>query len=154
ATSQPLAADAGMNILKKGGNAVDAAIATAACLTVVEPTSNGIGGDVFALVWIKGKLHGLNGSGKSPQSISIEAVRAKGYEKMPEDGWMPVTVPGGPSAWVELSVRFGKLPLTEVLQRAIDDGAEGYPLCPTRAKVWRRAHRIFKENLKEEHFKG
>src|SRR5699024_7187441 len=88
------------------------------------------------------------------QSISIEAVREKGYEKMPKYGWMPVTVPGAPSAWVELSERFGKLPLTEVLQPAIDYAAEGYPLSPTLAKFWRRAHRIFKENLKEEHFKG
>ncbi|MCI1113709.1 gamma-glutamyltransferase, partial [Stenotrophomonas maltophilia] len=73
ATSQPLAAQAGLDILKKGGNAIDAAIATAACLTVVEPTSNGIGGDAFALVWVKDELYGLNASGPAPQSISIEA---------------------------------------------------------------------------------
>lgn len=154
ATSQPLAADAGMDILKKGGNAIDAAIATAACLTVVEPTSNGIGGDVFALVWIKGKLHGLNGSGRSPKAISIEAVKKEGYEKMPKYGWMPVTVPGAPSAWVELSERFGKLPLTEVLRPAIQYAAEGYPLSPTLAKFWRRAYRIFNENLKGDKFKS
>src|SRR3954451_25133600 len=77
ATSQPLAAQAGLDILKKGGNAIDAAIATAACLTVVEPTSNGIGGDAFALVWTKGELHGLNSSGPAPKSISIEAVKEK-----------------------------------------------------------------------------
>ena len=75
ATSQPLAAQAGLDILKKGGNAIDAAIATAACLTVVEPTSNGIGGDAFAIVWTKGKLHGLNASGPAPKSISIEKVK-------------------------------------------------------------------------------
>ncbi|WP_028274936.1 gamma-glutamyltransferase [Atopococcus tabaci] len=101
-TSQPLAAQAGLSVLQKGGNAIDAAIATAACLTVVEPTTNGIGGDLFALVWTKGKLHGLNGSGKSPQSISIEAVKARGHEKMPTYGWVPVTVPGAPGAWAEL----------------------------------------------------
>ena len=103
ATSQPLAAQAGLDILKKGGNAIDAAIATAACLTVVEPTSNGIGGDAFALVWVKDKLYGLNASGPSPQSISIEKVKELGHEKMPSHGWIPVTVPGAPSAWAELS---------------------------------------------------
>jgi gamma-glutamyltranspeptidase / glutathione hydrolase len=78
ATSQPLAAQAGLDVLKKGGNAIDAAIATAACLTVVEPTSNGIGGDAFAIVWINGKLYGLNASGYSPKSISIAAVKERG----------------------------------------------------------------------------
>src|SRR3954471_23293868 len=94
ATSQPLAAQAGLDILKNGGNAIDAAIATAACLTVVEPTSNGIGGDAFALVWTKGELHGLNASGPSPKSISIDAVKQRGYDEMPKHGLVPVTVPG------------------------------------------------------------
>src|SRR5690554_866070 len=84
ATSQPLAAQAGLHILKNGGNAINAAIATAACLTVVEPTSNGIGGDAFALVWTKGKLHGLNASGPAPKSISIESVKERGYEEIPK----------------------------------------------------------------------
>src|SRR5690554_4430701 len=91
ATSQPLAAQAGLDILKKGGNAIDAAIATAATLTVVEPTSNGIGGDAFALVWVKGELHGLNASGPAPKSISIDAVKERGHEKMPAYGVLPVT---------------------------------------------------------------
>src|SRR5699024_6923956 len=108
ATSQPLASQAGLDIMKKGGNAIDAAIATAACLTVVEPTSNGIGGDAFALVWTKGELHGLNGSGKSPASITIDAVKKAGHDSMPRYGWYPVTVPGAPSAWRVLSRRFGK----------------------------------------------
>src|SRR5690606_13650503 len=116
ATSQPLAAQAGLDILKKGGNAIDAAIATAACLTVVEPTSNGIGGDAFALVWVKGELHGLNASGFAPKNISIEKLKEAGYDEIPETGWVPVTVPGLPSAWAALSKRFGKLPLTEVLK--------------------------------------
>ena len=107
ATSQPLAAQAGLEILQKGGNAIDAAIATAAALTVVEPTSNGIGGDAFALVWTKDKLHGLNASGPAPQSISAEAIRQKGHEKMPVFGVIPVTVPGVPAAWAELSQKFG-----------------------------------------------
>ncbi len=86
ATSQPLAAQAGLEILKKGGNAIDAAIATAAALTVLEPTSNGIGGDAFALVWTEGKLHGLNASGPAPQSISIGALQAAGHTEMPKLG--------------------------------------------------------------------
>lgn len=94
ATSQPIAAQVGLEILKNGGNAVDAAIATAAALTVVEPTSNGIGGDAFAIVWIDGEMHGLNASGKSPASISIDAVKALGHKEMPLHGMVPITVPG------------------------------------------------------------
>lgn len=98
ATSQPTAAQAGIAILGRGGNAIDAAIATAAALTVVEPTSNGIGGDAFALVWVKDKLHGLNSSGPSPRSISLQAVRDRGFTEMPTTDWEPVTVPGAPAA--------------------------------------------------------
>lgn len=128
AASQPLAAQAGLEILKKGGNAIDAAIATAACLTVVEPQSNGIGGDAFALVWTKGKLHGLNSSGPSPASISIEAVKSKGfYDEMPSFGMIPVTVPGTPAAWAALTERFGKLSLRDVLEPAIRYAEEGHP---------------------------
>ncbi len=154
ATSQPLAAQAGLDILKKGGNAIDAAIATAACLTVVEPTSNGIGGDAFALVWTKGELHGLNASGPAPKSISIDAVKEKGYEAMPKYGVVPITVPGAPGAWAELSRRFGKLPLTEVLKPAIDYAEEGYPLSPTLAKYWNGAYPRFKELFKGDEYKG
>ncbi|MGP4079355.1 gamma-glutamyltransferase family protein [Pseudalkalibacillus sp. R45] len=153
ATSQPLAAQAGVDILKKGGNAVDAAIATAACLTVVEPTSNGIGGDAFALVWTKGKLHGLNASGPSPQSISIEALKEKGIEDIPKYGWIPVTVPGAPGAWAALSERFGKLPLTDVLAPAIDYAANGYPVSPTLGKYWKAAAVHFKKVLTNDEFK-
>ncbi|PAE19795.1 gamma-glutamyltransferase [Bacillus sp. 7504-2] len=152
ATSQPLAAQAGLDILKKGGNAIDAAIATAATLTVVEPTSNGIGSDAFALVWTKGELHGLNGSGPSPKSISIEAVKERGYEKMPTHGLVPVTVPGAPSAWAELSQRFGKLSLQEVLAPAIDYAENGYPLTPILGKYWELAYRNYKQKLTDEEF--
>ncbi|WP_134684340.1 gamma-glutamyltransferase family protein [Brevibacillus migulae] len=147
ATSQPLAAQAGLDILKKGGNAIDAAIATAACLTVVEPTSNGIGGDAFALVWTKDGLHGLNASGPAPQGISIEAVKAAGHEKMPTYGWYPVTVPGAPSAWAALSKRFGKLPLAEVLQPAIDYAENGFPVSPTLGYFWDLAYKKLKNQL-------
>ena len=153
ATSQPLAAQAGLEILKKGGNAIDAAIATAACLTVVEPTSNGIGGDAFALVWTKGELHGLNASGKSPKSISIDAVKESGHEEIPTHGWIPVTVPGVPGAWAELSERFGKLPLEEVLEPAIRYAEEGYPVSPTLGKYWNFAFNAYKQRLTDDLYK-
>lgn len=153
ATSQPLAAQAGLEALKKGGNAVDAAIATAACLTVVEPTSNGIGGDAFALVWTQGKLHGLNASGTAPESVSLENIRNSGYSEMPRFGWIPVTVPGAPSAWAALSERFGKLPLREVLKPAIRYAAEGYPVSPNVAEMWGRAYKLFRDTLRKEEFK-
>src|SRR5665648_1296497 len=87
ATSQPLAAEAGLAVLRKGGNAIDAAIATAACLTVVEPTSNGIGGDAFALIWTKGQLFGLNASGPAPQLLTWQALKKAGHQEMPIYGW-------------------------------------------------------------------
>ncbi|RXT03732.1 gamma-glutamyltransferase family protein [Ammoniphilus sp. CFH 90114] len=152
ATSQPLAAQAGLEILKKGGNAIDAAIATAACLTVVEPTSNGIGGDAFALVWTKGKLHGLNASGPAPKSISIEAVKDRGYDVMPQYGFIPVTVPGAPSAWAALSERFGKLPLTEVLRPAIEYAEQGYAITPTLSYHLDVAYHQFKKNAQGDEF--
>lgn len=154
ATSQPLAAQAGLAILKKGGNAIDAAIATAACLTVVEPTSNGIGGDAFALVWTKGELHGLNSSGRSPKSISIDAVKESGHEEIPTHGWTPVTVPGAPGAWAELSKKFGKLPLIEVLEPAINYAAEGYPISSTLGKFWNNAYNVFKKKLTDDVFEN
>jgi gamma-glutamyltranspeptidase / glutathione hydrolase len=152
ATSQPLAAQAGLDILKKGGNAIDAAIATAACLTVVEPTSNGIGGDAFALVWTKGELYGLNASGYSPKNISIEAVKERGYEHIPKHGWIPVTVPGAPAAWAALSKRFGKLPLSEVLKPAIEYAEHGYPVSPTLGNYWGYAFNVFKNTLTNKEF--
>ncbi|MCT2537222.1 gamma-glutamyltransferase family protein [Aquibacillus koreensis] len=153
ATSQPLAAQAGLDILKKGGNAIDAAIATAATLTVVEPTSNGIGSDAFALVWTKGKLHGLNASGPAPKNISIDQVKKRGHEEIPLYGWTPVTVPGAPSAWATLSERFGKLPLEEVLQPAIDYAEHGYPLSPTLSYYWNKLFEKYKQAFVGEEFK-
>ncbi|XKH61036.1 gamma-glutamyltransferase family protein [Halomonas sediminis] len=142
-TSQSLAAQVGLDILKQGGNAIDAAIATAAALTVVEPTSNGIGSDAFAIVWIDGKLHGLNASGPAPQSISREAVRALGHEKMPLHGWLPVTVPGAPAAWATLSQRFGKLPFKALLAPAIDIAEQGFPISPVVSQMWEEAHATY-----------
>lgn len=143
AATQPLAAQVGLDILKQGGNAVDAAIATAACLTVVEPNSNSIGGDTFAIVWMNKEMHGLNASGPSPQSISIEAVQEAGFQSIPAHGMIPVTVPGTPAAWAALSERFGRLPLTTVLRPAIDYAEYGYPVSPTISRYWEDATRQF-----------
>ena len=157
ATSQPLAAQAGLDMLKQGGNAVDAAIATAACLTVVEPTSNGIGGDAFAIVWLNHKMHGLNASGVAPEAISIDKVKALGHDTMPKFGLTPVTVPGAPSAWVALSKRFGKLPLTTCLAPAIEYAREGFPVSPTVAEYWGKGAKgyakIFTDAIYDEWFK-
>ncbi|PKH12276.1 gamma-glutamyltransferase family protein [Planomicrobium sp. MB-3u-38] len=154
ATSQPLAAQAGIEIMKKGGNAIDAAIATAASLTVLEPTSNGIGGDAFALVWVKGELYGLNASGPSPKGLTIEAVKGHGHDKMPVHGLVPVTVPGVPAAWAELSRKFGKLSLLETLQPAISYAEEGYPLTPILGKFWQKAYNSFKGSFTAKEFEG
>ncbi|RBW68838.1 gamma-glutamyltransferase [Bacillus taeanensis] len=152
ATSQPLASQAGLDMLKKGGNAIDAAIATAACLTVVEPTSNSLGGDAFALVWTKGELHGLNASGPAPKAISMEKLKEKEINEMPKHGWVPVTVPGAPAAWTALSKRFGKLPFKEVLKPAIQYAEEGYPISPTLGRFWQKAYNQFQSSLTDELF--
>ena len=144
ATSHPLAAQAGLDILKQGGNAVDAAVAAAAALTVLEPTSNGVGGDAFALVWHKGRLHGLNSSGPAPQKLSLEALRKAGCERMPRFGMTPVTVPGTPAAWAALARRFGALPLTATLRPAIDYARFGAPVSPVVAGLWAQAFTEFK----------
>ena len=136
ATSQALAAQAGLAMLQKGGNAVDAAIATAVCLTVVEPAMNGIGGDAFALVWMKDKLYGLNASGPAPASLTAEHVVKLGYKEVPKTGWIPVTVPGAPAAWAALLERFGKLTLEEVMSPAIEYAAKGYPVSPISSLIW------------------
>ncbi|MFG6666200.1 gamma-glutamyltransferase family protein [Halomonas sp. HNIBRBA4712] len=139
AASQPLAAQVGIDMLKRGGNAVDAAIATAAALTVVEPTANGIGGDAFAIVWIDGKLHGLNASGPAPSAATIDAVKALGHDHIPNHGMLPVTVPGTPAAWAALSERFGKLPFDELLAPAIALADEGFAVTPVIHQMWEEA---------------
>ena len=150
--SQPLAAQAGLDMLKAGGNAVDAAIATAACLTVVEPTSNGIGSDAFALLFVDGQLHGLNASGPAPQRISIQELEKNGYNDIPDYGWVPVTVPGAPGGWAASSSRFGKLPLAKVLQPAVEYAEQGYPVSPIAGSYWEREFNTFQKKLKGEEF--
>ena len=149
-TSQPLAAQAGLSILRKGGNAIDAAIATAVYMTVVEPTSNGLGSDAFALVWTKDKLHGLNASGRYPRLGGLEELKARGYDEMPTYGWMPVMVPGAPSAWAELSAKFGRLPLEEVMAPAIAYAEEGYPVSPVISRQWKNYFDARKEEFSKD----
>ncbi|PNY82385.1 gamma-glutamyltransferase family protein [Deinococcus koreensis] len=144
ATGQPLAAQAGLSILQAGGNAIDAAIATAAALTVVEPTSNGLGGDLFALVWTGGELHGLNASGAAPAALSLEALQERHGGEMPRHGWTPVTVPGGVRGWADLHARFGRLEFAQVLAPAIRYARDGYPLSPVLAAGWARAIQIYR----------
>ena len=117
--SQPLAAQAGLDALRRGGNAVDAVLAAAACLTVIEPTSNGLGGDAFAIVWHGGQMYGLNSSGPAPALADAAFLREK-YGEMPSLGWYPVTVPGIPAAWAALNGRFGRLTLADTPSAAID----------------------------------
>ncbi|MCZ6612385.1 MAG: gamma-glutamyltransferase family protein [Planctomycetota bacterium] len=143
ATSQPLAAQAGLRMLQQGGNAVDAAVAAAIALTVVEPTSNGIGSDAFALVWAGGGLHGLNASGRSPKNLTSD--RFQGMAEMPQLGWDPVTVPGAVSAWVELSQRFGGLPFEKLFEPAIQYARRGFLVSPQTAYYWSRGHERYKE---------
>ncbi|HSB51347.1 MAG TPA: gamma-glutamyltransferase family protein [Dissulfurispiraceae bacterium] len=144
ATSQPLAAQAGIRMLLKGGNAVDAAVATAIALTVVEPTMNGIGGDSFALVWDGERLHGLNASGRSPAAWDFN--RFSGFERMPLSGWDAVTVPGAVSSWVELSARFGKLSFETLFEPAIHYARDGFPVSPITASLWRHAAEIYRDS--------
>jgi len=134
ATSQPLAAQAGLAMLRKGGNAVDAIIAAAMTLPVVEPTGNGLGSDAFAILWDGKELHGLNASGRSPAGWTPE--RFAGRDSMPQHGWESVTVPGAVSAWVALSERFGKLAFAELAQPAIDYARNGFLVSPIIAQGW------------------
>ena len=134
ATSHPLAAQAGLAMLHRGGNAVDAALATAIALTVVEPTGCGLGSDAFAILWDGGELHGLNASGRSP--AAWEEGRFAGREAMPERGWEPVTVPGVVSAWVALSERFGKLDFETLFEPAVGLAERGFAVSPIIATQW------------------
>ena len=155
--SSPQAAAAGLESLRKGGNAMDAAVAAAAALTVVEPSANGIGSDAFALVWSAKdqKLYGLNSSGPAPMAASIERILADGKDKdgkMPAFGWTPVTVPGAPMAWAELTGRFGRLSLSQNVEPAVRYAREGYPCAPNLALMWQRAAARMKEVCTGEEF--
>ncbi|HJV73875.1 MAG TPA: gamma-glutamyltransferase [Noviherbaspirillum sp.] len=145
ATSQPLAAQAGLRMLMQGGNAVDAAIAAAAALTVVEPVSCGLGGDAFAILWDGAQLHGLNASGPAPSAWTPEYFTKKHGGKIPQRGWDSVTVPGMVAGWVELSERFGKLPFADLFEPAIELAARGHMVAPIVQHKWAAAIPILKE---------
>ncbi len=147
ATSQPLAAQAGLDVLKRGGNAIDAAVATAAALNVVEPMSTGIGGDMYSIAWIAKdkKLVGLNGSGRSSRHATLKHFTDKGYKKIPLYSADAVTVPGAFDGWVSLHEKYGKLPLKEVLRDAIRYAEKGFPVSEIIASGW-RGHVRFKSD--------
>jgi gamma-glutamyltranspeptidase/glutathione hydrolase len=142
ATSHPLAAMAGLSAMARGGNAIDAAITAAAVMTVVEPCSNGLGSDAFAMVWAGGKLHGLNASGRSPAAWTPDYFRARyggGAKTVPKRGWDSVTVPGAVSSWVALSERFGRLPFADLLGPAIEVAERGYAVPVVVQQKWAAA---------------
>src|SRR6188768_469404 len=142
ATSQPLAAQAGLAMLARGGNAVDAGLAAAITLTVVEPTSNGIGSDAFAILWDGQRLVGINGSGRAPQGWT--PGRFAGRKAMPVTGWDAVTVPGCVSVWLALSKRYGKLPFETLFETAIRYARESYMVSPITAISWARQAPTFR----------
>ncbi len=157
-TSHPLASQAAIDILKKGGTAIDAAIAANACLGLMEPTGSGIGGDLFAIVWDAKtkKLYGLNASGRSPKNLSLAYFQEKGLTSIPAYGPLPVTVPGAVDGWFELHQRFGKLPMTEVLQPAINYAETGFPVTELIAYYLQLSARRFNDypNFKSTYMPG
>jgi len=158
ATSQPLATQVALDILKKGGNAIDAAIAANAVLGVVEPTGCGIGGDLFALIWSadRGKLYGLNASGRSPRSLKLEYFRENKIDKIPSYGPLPVSVPGCVDGWYEMHDMLGKLPMKDILQPAINYAREGFPVTEVIAYYLQKGAELLKEypNIKDIYMPG
>jgi len=157
ATSQPLATQVGLDILKKGGNAIDAAIAANACLGLMEPTGSGIGGDLFAIVWDakSKKLYGLNASGRSPASLKLSYFQENGFDKIPAYGPLPVTVPGCVDGWFELHKKFGKMDMQEILAPAISYAEDGFPLTELIAYYFSMSLKRFADiypNIKETYF--
>ena len=158
ATSHPLATQAALDILKKGGNAIDAAIAANAVLCVVEPTGAGIGGDIFAIIWSadKEKLYGLNGSGRSPRSLKLEYFKENGYEFVPSYGPLPVSVPGCVDGWFEMNEMFGRLSMKDILQPAINYARDGFPVTEVIAYYLSKNTDILKDypNIKDVYMPG
>jgi len=148
-TSVPLGAQVGLEVLKAGGNAMDAAVAMAAGMPLFEPTGNGLGSDAFALVWVckEKKLYGLNASGVAPISLDAEHVRGLGFTEMPRAGWLPVMVPGAPAGWAELNRRFGTKPLTELFAPAIAYARQGVPVPVNVALQWDKDARRIREAM-------
>lgn len=145
ATSQPLASQIGLEVLKKGGNAIDAAIAANAALGLMEPTGNGIGGDLFAIVWHakSQKLYGLNASGRSPKGLTLSKLQqelsALKRDTIPPYGMLPISVPGTVDGWFELHNKFGQLPMKQILQPAINYANNGFPVSELISHYWQRS---------------
>ncbi len=137
-TSIPQGAQIGLDVMKAGGNAMDAAVAMAAAMPLLEPTSNGLGSDCFALVWVEAekKLYGLNASGVAPAALSAAMVREMGHQTMPQTGWIPTMVPGAPAGWAELNRRFGTKPLAQLFAPAISAAREGVPVQVNLEPMW------------------
>ena len=147
ATSQPLATEAAIRVLREGGNALDAAIAASGVLSVVETYSSGIGGDCFILYHeaASGKLHALNGSGRAPAAATAEAIRARGFSSMPEQDILAVTVPGAVDAWCEAVEKFGRLEFAQLLEPAIHYAEQGYPVSPVIAHNWNKTADLLRQ---------
>lgn len=147
ATSHPLATQVALDVMKAGGTAVDAAIAANAALGLMEPTGNGIGGDLFAIVWDPAtrRLHGYNGSGRSPQGLAIEEFRRRGLDAIPARGPLPVSVPGAVDGWFALHGRFGRLPMAELLAPTIRYARQGHPVHEVIAHYWARSVPVLSE---------
>ena len=143
-STQPLASSIGVQVMRDGGNAVDAAVAMAGVMPLLEPTGNGLGSDAFFLVWTGGKLYGLNASGFAPKNLSADRVRKLGFEQMPDSGWIPVMVPGAVGGWCELSKRFGTMPLTRLWEPAAICAQEGFPVSPNVSLQWQFSYRRFR----------
>ncbi len=155
ATSQPLATQVALDILKQGGNAIDAAIAANATLGLVEPTGSGIGGDLFAIIWDAKtqKLYGLNASGRSPYSLTLDYFKKNNIKQIPPYGVLPVSVPGAVDGWFEMHKKFGKLPMKENLAPAIRYAREGFPVSELIAYLWERGVDNFADEKKYPNFK-
>ncbi len=159
ATSHPLATQVGIDILKSGGNAIDAAIAANAAIGLMEPTGNGIGGDLFAIIWIEKdkKLYGLNASGRSPKNLTLEYFKENNYSKIPAYGPLPVSVPGCVDGWFEMHEKFGSTPMRDILEPAIKYADNGFPVTELVSYYMNKAAKNFNTypNFKETyHTKG
>ena len=156
ATSHPLASQIGVDILQNGGNAIDAAIAANAALGLMEPTGNGIGGDLFAIVWIENekKLYGLNASGRSPEDLSLEYFKENDFKSIPAYGPLPVSVPGCVDGWFELHEKFGKIKMKDILSPTIKYAEDGFPVSELVSYYMKNASNNFKEypNFKETYY--
>ena len=156
ATSHPLATQVGVDILKNGGNAIDAAIAANAAIGLMEPTGNGIGGDLFAIIWIEKdkKLYGLNASGRSPKNLTLDYFKNNNFSEIPAYGPLPVSVPGCVDGWFEMHEKFGSTPMHDILQPAIEYADNGFPVTELVSYYMKKASKIFDmyPNFKETYY--